>query len=81
MNSKMEKLDLGNGLQERIYFLPGEVVTLKQDIPNKPKMVVEGKDMKMVKSDSFFRGIKCFWFNSIGELQRAVFNTKDLIKI
>lgn len=79
-------LDLNNGLEERIYFLPGEVVTIKQDLPNKPRMVVKGKDTKMVRSSDkepkdYFKGIKCFWFSGNGELQEAVFNTKDLIKI
>jgi len=27
------------------------------------------------------RGIKCRWFTELGEIQEAIFNTKDLIKI
>ena len=27
-------------MEEKVYFMPGEVVTLKQDIPNKPVMIV-----------------------------------------
>lgn len=47
----------------KTYFLPGDVVTLRQDIPNKPKMVVVKKVDKKIKiSDSvtnFFQGILC----------------------
>ena len=25
---------------EKIYFKPGDIVTVKQDIPNRPKMIV-----------------------------------------
>ena len=27
--------------EEKIYFLPGDVVTLKQDIPNKPMTLAD----------------------------------------
>ena len=30
-------------MEEKVYFMPGEVVTLKQDIPNKPVMIVVKK--------------------------------------
>ena len=29
---------------EKVYFKPGETVILKQDIPNKPKMIVKSVD-------------------------------------
>ena len=81
-------------MEEKIYFLPGDVVTLRQAIPNKPTMIVVKKEKKMItpkkqsgqasgivegKEDSL-KGIKCRWFTVNGELQEAVFNTKDLIK-
>ena len=69
----------------KTYFLPGDVVTLRQDIPNKPKMVVVKKVDKKIKiSDSvtnFFQGILCRSFTTNGELQESIFNTKDLIKL
>ena len=69
----------------KTYFLPGDVVTLRQDIPNKPKMVVVKKVDKKIKiSDSvtnFFQGILCRWFTTNGELQESIFNTKDLTKL
>ena len=66
------------------YFLPGDVVTLRQDIPNKPTMLVDKKVKKTIKTESlvgeYFQGILCRWFTTTGELQEAIFNTKDLTK-
>ena len=66
------------------FFLPGNVVTLRQDIPNKPIMIVVEKVTKTIRTETlkgdFFQGILCRWFTTQGLLQEAVFNTKDLIK-
>ena len=71
--------------EEKIFFMPGDVVTLRQEIPNKPVMLVLKKETSMFKNkqgeDSILRGIKCRWFTVSGELQEAVFNTKDLVRI
>lgn len=72
-----------------VYFNPGDVVQLKQDIPNKPTMIVVKKETSLFKHDSkrledkrpVLKGIRCRWFTSTGELQENVFNTKDLIKL
>ena len=69
-----------------IYFNPGQTVTLKQDIPNKPIMYVVKKETSLFKHDSnkmenkktSLIGIRCRWFTINGELQEAIFNTKDL---
>lgn len=67
---------------EKVYFQPGDLVTIKHDLANKPKMLVKNKESRIVNSkDTHFQGIRCFWFTSNGELQEAVFNTKDLEKI
>lgn len=67
------------------FFLPGDVVTLRQDIPNKPIMIVVRKVTKTIRTtdvkNDFFQGILCKWFTTSGELQESVFNTKDLIKL
>lgn len=81
-------------MEEKIYFLPGDVVTLRQAIPYKPTMIVVKKETKIISPrksagiDKFtggkedgLKGIKCRWFTANGELQEAVFNTKDLIKL
>ena len=66
------------------FFLPGNVVTLRQDIPNKPIMIVVKKVTKTIRTETlkgdFFQGILCRWFTTQGLLQEAVFNTKDLQK-
>lgn len=72
--------------EEKIYFQPGDVVTLKQDLPDKPKMIIVQKKTLTIKpldgdSSSFFKGMICRWFTKNLELQEAVFNTKDLIKL
>lgn len=72
---------------DRIFFKAGDIVTLKQDVPNKPIMMVVCKVTSLFKHDKtkdknhILLGIKCRWFTSTGELQEAVFNTKDLLKI
>ena len=76
-------------LEDKIYFNAGDVVQLKQDIPNKPTMIVVKKETSLFKHDSkrledkrpILKGIRCRWFTSTGELQENVFNTKDLIKL
>ena len=74
-------------MEEKIYFMPGDVVTIKQDLPNKPIMIVVKKQTTIFKhlkdedKDSVLIGIKCRWFTKDGALEEAIFNTKDLIKI
>lgn len=70
--------------EDKIYFKPGDKVTIKQDIPNRPIMIVTKKETSKFrqKSDNtkedFFIGIRCRWFTLDGEIQEAIFNTKDL---
>ncbi len=73
---------------DKIYFLPGDLVTLKQELPNKPIMLVVKKETLTFRPDKdkeekedFFKGIRCRWFTTTQELQESVFNTKDLIKL
>lgn len=73
-------------MEEKIYFNPGDIVSLKQDIPNKPTMLVVKKEVFVFRNqketqDNGLKGIRCRWFASDGSLQEAVFNTKDLIKL
>lgn len=63
---------------EKIYFKPGDLVTLKQDIPNKPVMIVtekKSKTFRLPNNDNkaeYFIGMKCRWFTSSNELQEAI---------
>lgn len=74
-------------MEEKIYFYPGELVTLKQDLPYKPTMLVVQRETmtfrpsKEESKEDFFRGMRCRWFTTNGQIQEAIFNTKDLIKI
>ena len=76
-------------MEEKIFLNPGEIVTLKQDIPNKPVMLVVKKETSVFKHDSkrlndkkpILIGIRCRWFTTTGELQEATFSPKDLIKV
>lgn len=66
------------------FFSPGDLVTVKHNVPNKPVMWAVEKSSRTVKNsetglyETMFLGIKCRWFNEQGDLQEAVFNTKDL---
>lgn len=76
-------------MEGTVYFTPGQLVTLKQDIPNKPVMLVMKKESSLFKHDAkkmedrktSLVGIRCRWFTSTGELQEAIWNTKDLLLI
>lgn len=74
-------------MDDKIYFMPGDVVTIRQNIPNKPKMIVKGKETNRFNPNKeelgkdYLAGIRCFWFDVNQTLQEAVFNTKDLILI
>lgn len=73
--------------EEKVFYMPGDIVTLKQDIPNKPTMIVVKKKTSTFRKNNsdekedFFIGIICRWFTTDGQLQEAVYNTKDLIKL
>lgn len=67
---------------EKVYFKPGELVQLKQDLPNKPIMLVVKKENSILRNkvsdDKILKGIRCRWFTKDQFLQEAIFNTKDL---
>lgn len=75
-------------MEDKQFLNPGELVTLKQDIPYKPTMIVVKKETSVFKHQKkiddkrpILIGIKCRWFTKDGELQEAIFSTKDLIKV
>ena len=74
-------------MEENVYFKPGDVVQIKQDIPNKPLMLVVKKETSSLFKNNLedkknvLRGIRCRWFTTTGELQETVWNTKDLILV
>lgn len=70
--------------EDKIFFTPGDIVILKQDIPNKPKMIVYRVERSIMRNNigkDVLKGVKCRWFTENGFLQEAIFSTKDLILI
>lgn len=67
----------------KIFFAPGDVVTIKHPLDMKPVMLVKGKETKVIrdKDGTHFLGIRCFWFTTKMEYQEQVFSTKDLIHV
>ena len=63
-------------MEGKIFLNPGELVTLKQDLPNKPVMLVVKKETSVFKHDDrrindkkpILIGIRCRWFTTTGEL-------------
>lgn len=71
-------------IDEKIYFVPGQRVTLRQDIPNKPIMLVHRVERSIIRNEdknALLKGVKVRWFTDNGFLQEAVFSTKDLVLI
>lgn len=71
-------------MEDKTMFLPGDLVTIRQELPNKPVMVVVRKESTIFRDENKtnnLRGIRCRWFTINGELQEAIWNTKDLIKV
>lgn len=68
---------------DKVFFQPGQCVTLRQDIPNKPKMIVYKVERSIMRKDGrdLLKGVKTRWFTNDGFLQEAVFSTKDLILV
>jgi len=49
--------------EQKLFFLPGEVVTLRQNIPNQPTMIVVRKITRTIRTadvkNDYFQGILC----------------------
>lgn len=50
-------------MNEKQFFLPGNIVTIRQEISNKPEMIVVRKVTKTIRTNDakndFFQGIMC----------------------
>ena len=70
-------------MEDTVFYHPGDIVQLKQDIPNKPLRIVVKKETALIKNSekNTLRGIRCRWFTTTGELQESIWNTKDLILV
>lgn len=77
MTEKTDRID-------KPFFKPGDTVTFKQDLPNKPVMLVMRKEMNFFQNQNFgtqLKGIRCAWFTKDGFLQEMVVSTKDLVLV
>ena len=71
-------------MEDKTLFFPGDLVSLRQDLPNKPVMIVVRKEYTIFRDENktnSLKGIRCRWFTTDNVLQEAVWNTKDLIRI
>ena len=71
---------------EKVYFVAGQVVTIKHNLENKPKMlVVEKKTRDIVNKDgsrdTIFLGMRCIWFDKNQVMHEGIFSSKDLIHV
>lgn len=69
--------------QEKIFFVAGDIVEVRHNIDNKPKMFVTDKITKSIKDkdgniENIFLGLKCKWYDKNQVLHEAIFSTKDL---
>lgn len=71
--------------EEKVFFSPGQLVKMKQELPNSPLMVVYRIERSIMRNlnngRDILKGCRCRWFTSDGHLQEAVFSTKDLILV
>ena len=73
--------------ENRVYFNPGDIVTIRHDIDNKPTMFVVEKVTRSMynketnEKENIFLGIKCRWFDKNQVMQEGLFSTKDLLKV
>ena len=68
----------------KVFFTPGDIVTIKHDISNRPTMLVKGKETKTIRGNddaTHFKGIRCFWFTVDGKYEEETFSTKDLVHV
>ena len=71
-------------MEDKTLFFPGDLVSLRQELPNKPVMIVVRKESTIFRDENkanSLKGIRCRWFTTDNTLQEAVWNTKDLIRI
>lgn len=71
---------------EKTFYNPGDIVKLRHNkLKNIPIMYVVEKVTRSYKHDNelvtSFKGIKCRWFNSNGDLCEEVFSSKDLERV
>lgn len=68
---------------QKVFFQPGDLCQIRQNIPNKPIMMVYRVERSIMRNNGrdLLKGVKCRWFTENGQLQEAIFSTKDLILV
>ena len=66
---------------EKVFFMEGDLVQLRQELPNKPIMLVQSVDKTVLGEKPRLLGVTCIWYTTVGELQKHRYNTKDLEKV
>jgi len=67
---------------EKIFFKAGDLVKVKHDLSNVPRMLVKSVDKTTLNvggDKPGLLGVTCVWFNKEQSLCSYRFNTKDLI--
>jgi uncharacterized protein YodC (DUF2158 family) len=78
-NDDMDNYNLIERQNDGLFFSPGDVVVLKQNLGNKPIMMVKTIDRASeLHEKPKLIGVTCMWFNLNQDLQTARFSTKDL---
>ncbi len=73
--------------ESKIFYNPGDLVTIRHDIQNKPTMFVVEKCTRSLynkennEKENVFLGIKCRWFDKNQVMHEELFSTKDLLKL
>ena len=61
------------------YFKEGDVVILRQELQNRPVMMVDKIVRSMLKTGTTsLLGIRCFWFDKNGSINKNLYSSKDL---
>lgn len=81
-----ELYELGpDGVESKVYFQPGDCVTISKKLDNRPVMMVLKKKTFTIKEPNMegkmLIGIECGWFNKNQDFCTATFSTKDLVRV
>jgi uncharacterized protein YodC (DUF2158 family) len=76
-------LNIKNTNMDKIFFSPGDVVTIKA-LSNAPIMLVADIKKARLRDEQGLNkllGITCYWFTKDGIYQEQTFSTKDLVRV
>ena len=70
-------------MEDKVFLKEGDTCIVRQDVDNKPLMVVEKLERSKETQDgvvSKLLRVRCYWFDANMVLQKYGFNCKDLKK-